>query len=119
VEAEVRLAAAAIGALVLLGCATVTPQERLAARAIPIMVGDPRPGCEDVGTVSGGSYMADNDAVRDQLRLAAARRGANYIRLDGTRPGYSIGTAFRCPETAAPAAPPALSSAGADHPVKG
>lgn len=110
-----RLAAAAILALVLSGCATVTPQERLAARTIQIMTGDPRPGCEDVGTVSGGSYMADNDAVRDQMRLAAARKGANYIRLDGTRPGYSIGTAFRCPETTAPAAPPPLSTASTDQ----
>jgi hypothetical protein len=79
------------------GCATVTPEQRMAARQIRIVTSDPGAACEDLGAVSGGSYMGDQDAVRDGLRLDAARKGANMVRLDGMRPGYSVGTAFRCP----------------------
>jgi hypothetical protein len=86
------------GLLLLLGaCATVTPEQRAAAQKIRIITGDPPPGCDDLGSVSGGSYMGDEEAVREGLRLEAARKGADVVRLDGARPGYAVGTAFRCP----------------------
>ncbi len=87
-----------VGCLILLGgCASVTPEQRAAAQKIRIVSNDPPGGCEDLGAVSGGSYMGDEDAVREGLRLEAARKGANLVRLDGMRPGYDVGTAFRCP----------------------
>ena len=69
------------------------------------MKADPPNECEEVGSVSGGSYMSDGNEVQEHMRAHAVKLGANYIRLDGMRPGYSVGTAFRCPETSPPGPP--------------
>jgi hypothetical protein len=104
-----KLAAVSVTVSVLaFGCATLapaTPAELEAAATVRVQKADPPENCVRVGAVSAGDSMADADAIDAKLRLAAARKGGNFVRLEAMNAGYSKGTAFQCPEAAPPTAP--------------
>ena len=79
----------------LAGCAGLSPAEK----RIGIYKADPPANCEDLGAVNGwGTVLGTQDEERDNMRRRAARKGANYIRLETSSKHMSeSGTAFRCP----------------------
>jgi hypothetical protein len=64
-------------------------------RAVQLMKGDPPATCQDVGSVSG---RGDDEEMKVGLRNHAARKGANYVRMEtySAITETTTGTAFRC-----------------------
>lgn len=62
---------------------------------------DPSPSCENLGAVEGRNrdLKGDMEKAIEDLKLEAAKKGANYVRVEVTSGyGNSVrGTAFRCP----------------------
>ena len=86
-------------ALLAIGCSPAAT----AGGNVRIERADPPPGCEQVSVISASaSNTGDDDkSVRQNLRVRAAARGANYVRLDKLGDSSTIkeytGTAYKCP----------------------
>ncbi len=80
------------------GAAVLTP----GGAEVRLMKADPPGRCKDVGTITGQGFGDDDENAKIAMRNAAAKRGANYVRLDSVEPSDSgptryAGTAFDCP----------------------
>lgn len=62
---------------------------------------EPAKDCQELGAVEGrnGDVKGDSERAIEDLKLEAAKRGGNYVRMEMTSAyGNSVrGTAFRCP----------------------
>lgn len=71
------------------------------AKNIKLSREDAAKGCREIGKVQGSVSTAKGkieDAIED-MKLDAARKGANYVRMESTSAyGTSVsGTAYQCP----------------------
>ena len=83
-----------------------------AGRSVQLMKADPSTGCKELGSVSGeatgaGAHM--DESAKNEMRNKAAAMGANYVRLEtASHDGTTLtGTAYACPNSAAPEPAPA------------
>lgn len=67
------------------------------AALVKIGKSDPSPDCTELGVVKGEDPYRGPEGAYRALRLDAAKKRADYVRLDYATPyGRLVGTAFRC-----------------------
>lgn len=92
-----QLAVGVIVLLTLVSCASAGLDPEI--QKIKIMKGDPPSECQEVGVVdSQGWGVWSEESRRTRLKVKAAEKGGNYVRLDKVLfdDGY-VGTAYKCP----------------------
>lgn len=75
----------------------LSPAQRAEADKIKVARDAAAEGCVPKGEVSGGSSVANPQAIDSELQERAFRLGANYVRVTGGDISYRTGTAYTCP----------------------
>jgi hypothetical protein len=86
-------------ALALTSCATQAQKDAELdehAAQIPVLGRVPDGHCRELGAVGADTNPIDDERARKLMLREAARKNANYVRLDSQKLGHVHGVAYRC-----------------------
>jgi hypothetical protein len=73
-------------------------------KKVKVMKNDPPSSCEELGEVTGSSFWAKTENIKNDMREKASKMGANYVRLETVKmdkeANLMSGTAYKCPPEA-------------------